>query len=105
MRRFETHDGKPVLVGFEPFRRPRADDLALITFHLHRLRQTRPVQPRIVEQESTLKSFPKLKTAARFGRHDRFRMRLADERGIAIAGGEMPLAEKRRAVFPLSHRM
>ena len=128
MRRFEAHHAKPrpgmifdtghrrpdcrrafgglLLSGIryplsalaDPCSRARTHHLGLIAREFHRLRQPRSMQPRIVDQETALKSLPELKTAAPCRRHHDPGVGPADQLRPGIALIKVPLAEKRRRV-------
>ena len=103
MRRLKAHDAEPAfrfpVSDFRhPFRRPPANDIALVSSQVHRLRQPRAVQPRIIEQETAFKSFPEAEPAPPLRRHHRPGLRLADQRRGRIARGEVPFAKVRRRI-------
>lgn len=61
------------------------------------------MQPRIIDLESTLKTFPKPKTAPRFRRHHLAGVILPHQRSRAIPLGQVPLAEVSRLVATVLH--
>gem|GEM_PF-4537179 len=104
MRCLQTHHRKPRpprlprRKRFQIRRRPLTKHRTLVTRKPLRLRQARPMQPRIIEQKPTLKTLPKHKAPAPLLRHHHPRMRLAHQWCCPVPLRQMPLPKKRRVI-------
>jgi len=63
------------------------------------------MDPRVVEEKSTLKSFPVGESAPVLLRNQATRMDVTDQRGVRISRAEMPLTEEACMISPIIQSM